>query len=286
MGRPRHASGRGRVGGCRPARRRRSGRPCGQPPDSARGHSGANGEHGMAVGLEGLDKDAVAPLDGHGDWFRALSGQGRHQVVDAGSVVGEPLVQLDVAGGGEHGELVSVTSPVHPCEHGHCFASFGAGATPRRRARPGRSSRRSKRYSQWPVQSSPPAGGTGLPTDLEGHAAKALSRRRGVTSGTLPPVGDASTARRRRGGWCTDERCQEAPSITRSIDARSPSWASEMTRRTPASPRALSERKNAVQNALSSLSPTARPRTSRLPSAATPVATTMALDTTRAPSWA
>ena len=85
---------------------------------------------------------------------------------------------------------------------------------------------------------------------------------------------------------CTRHLCQAAPSITASMEDRRPSWASEMTRRTPVSPRARSERRKEVQNALSSLSPTARPNTSRLPSALTPVATTMALETTRAPSWA
>jgi hypothetical protein len=50
---------------------------------------------------------------------------------------------------------------------------------------------------------------------------------------------------------------------------------------TPARPRARSERRNAVHNAPSSLSPTSNPRTSRCPSAATPVATTTAWETTR-----
>ena len=84
----------------------------------------------------------------------------------------------------------------------------------------------------------------------------------------------------------TRHRCQADPIMTRSMEERSPSWASEMTRRTPARPRARNERRKAVQKVLSSLSPTANPSTSRLPSAVTPVATTMAFDTTRAPSWA
>jgi hypothetical protein len=45
--------------------------------------------------------------------------------------------------------------------------------------------------------------------------------------------------------------------------------------------RALSERRNAVQKAPSSESPTAKPSTSRCPSAATPVAMTTAWETTR-----
>jgi hypothetical protein len=53
-----------------------------------------------------------------------------------------------------------------------------------------------------------------------------------------------------------------------------------MTSCTPPNPRAFSDRRNAVQNAPSSLSPTAKPRTSRQPSARTPVATTMAWETT------
>jgi hypothetical protein len=47
------------------------------------------------------------------------------------------------------------------------------------RGRPaGRSSRCSRHDSHWPVPSPPPPGGTGLPLDLVGHAAKVLSRRR------------------------------------------------------------------------------------------------------------
>lgn len=65
-----------------------------------------------------------------------------------------------------------------------------------------------------------------------------------------------------------------------------PSWASLMTSRTPARPRARRLRRKAVQKAPSSLSPTARPRTSRSPLRVTPVAMTIALDTTLAPSWA
>ncbi len=52
-----------------------------------------------------------------------------------------------------------------------------------------------------------------------------------------------------------------------------PRCASEMTSCTPVSSRSRSDRKNSVQNVSSSLSPTAWPRTSRRPSADTPVAT-------------
>ena len=62
---------------------------------------------------------------------------------------------------------------------------------------------------------------------------------------------------------------------------RSPRWASEMTSCTPPSPRAFNDRRNPVQKAPSSLSPTAKPSTSRRPSAATPVAITTAWETTR-----
>ena len=68
---------------------------------------------------------------------------------------------------------------------------------------------------------------------------------------------------------------------TEPIAAFRPVWASEMTSWTPPSPRAFSERRNAVQNAPSSESPTSNPRTSRRPSAVTPVAITTAWDTTR-----
>jgi hypothetical protein len=46
-------------------------------------------------------------------------------------------------------------------------------------------------------------------------------------------------------------------------------------------PRVFKLRRNAVQNASSSLSPTSKPRTSRRPSAAAPVATTTVWDTTQ-----
>jgi hypothetical protein len=46
-------------------------------------------------------------------------------------------------------------------------------------------------------------------------------------------------------------------------------------------PRVFKLRRNVVQNASSSLSPTSKPRTSRRPSAAAPVATTTAWDTTQ-----
>ena len=49
----------------------------------------------------------------------------------------------------------------------------------------------------------------------------------------------------------------------------------------PAEAAGLQPRRNAVQNAPSSESPTSKPRTSRRPSAVTPVATTTAWDTTR-----
>jgi hypothetical protein len=68
---------------------------------------------------------------------------------------------------------------------------------------------------------------------------------------------------------------------TAAIAAFRPVWASEMTSWTPPRPRAFSDRRNAVQNAPSSESPTSNPRTSRLPSAVTPVAITTAWDTTR-----
>ena len=49
----------------------------------------------------------------------------------------------------------------------------------------------------------------------------------------------------------------------------------------PCRPRPRRSRRNSVQNASVSLSPTAQPRTSRCPSARTPVAITTAWDTTR-----
>src|SRR5690606_12171370 len=57
----------------------------------------------------------------------------------------------------------------------------------------------------------------------------------------------------------------------------------ETTRCTPDSPRAFSEARNSRQNSKDSLSPTAVPSTSRVPSMDTPVATTSAWETTWAP---
>ena len=79
----------------------------------------------------------------------------------------------------------------------------------------------------------------------------------------------------------TRHRCHAAPIKTELIAAFSPVCASLMTSCTPLSPRAFDDRRNAVQNAPSSESPTSNPRTSRRPSAVTPVAITTAWDTTR-----
>jgi hypothetical protein len=77
------------------------------------------------------------------------------------------------------------------------------------------------------------------------------------------------------------QRCQLAPSRTAPMACLRPVCASEMTSWTPPRPRAFSERRNAVQKAPSSESPTAKPSTSRCPSAATPVAMTTAWQTTQ-----
>src|SRR5690606_4105635 len=84
----------------------------------------------------------------------------------------------------------------------------------------------------------------------------------------------------------TGQRCQLAPANTVSIAEISPVCASLMTSFTPPSPRALSERRKLVQNGCDSVSPTSNPRTSRRPSAATPIATTTAWETTRRPTLA
>src|SRR5690606_26367953 len=55
----------------------------------------------------------------------------------------------------------------------------------------------------------------------------------------------------------------------------------EITSFTPERPRTFNERRNAFQNSSVSLSPTSNPSTWRRPSAATPIATTIAWDTTR-----
>ena len=59
---------------------------------------------------------------------------------------------------------------------------------------------------------------------------------------------------------------------------------SEMTSRTPCRPRAFRLSRKRVQNDSSSLSPTSKPRTSRVPSAVHPVAAHDGLETNREPS--
>lgn len=83
---------------------------------------------------------------------------------------------------------------------------------------------------------------------------------------------------------CTRQRCHVAPVSTVAIAAFRPSCACEITNRTPLRPRRFSSRKNAVQKAASSDGPTSTPSTRRSPSALTPIATTVAIETTR-PSW-
>jgi hypothetical protein len=82
---------------------------------------------------------------------------------------------------------------------------------------------------------------------------------------------------------CVRHRCQPAPPNTAAMAALRPSWASLTTRHVPDSPRATRPRRNAVQPAPSSVVMTSTPSTSRCPSALTPVAMTVASDTTRAP---
>ena len=81
----------------------------------------------------------------------------------------------------------------------------------------------------------------------------------------------------------TRHRCHEAPTNCCATADLRPAWASEMTRCTPLRPRALSERRKSDQNSNDSLSPTAVPNTSRVPSIETPVATTRAWESTCAP---
>src|SRR6266571_2675661 len=114
----------------------------------------------------------------------------------------------------------------------------------------GRSSRCSRHDSHWPVEGPPPPGGTGLPLDLSGHAAKVLIPAAETTSGTLPPR-----------GMLTDDRCQLAPCRTLAIEGTRPLWESETTSTTPFNPRRINERRNWVQNAWFSLGPTSTPST-------------------------
>lgn len=80
---------------------------------------------------------------------------------------------------------------------------------------------------------------------------------------------------------CTRHRCQVVPLRTVVIAPFSPSWASEITKRTPLRPRFTNDRRKAVQNALSSDGPTSMPSTCLVPSLVMPTATTVAWLTTR-----
>ena len=77
------------------------------------------------------------------------------------------------------------------------------------------------------------------------------------------------------------QRCQTAPGRLAAIASTSPAWASEVTSFTPARPRATRSAKNTFQASLVSLVATFTPRTSRWPSALTPVATSTTALTTR-----
>ncbi|MDR6875066.1 hypothetical protein J2S61_000052 [Microbacterium barkeri] len=79
----------------------------------------------------------------------------------------------------------------------------------------------------------------------------------------------------------TRQRCQAAPCNTVAAAFFSPAWASEITSFIPESPRVFNERRNCFQNCSVSLSPTSKPSTTLRPSAATPIATTTAWETTR-----
>jgi hypothetical protein len=69
--------------------------------------------------------------------------------------------------------------------------------------------------------------------------------------------------------------------MTASMAFIRPRWWSEITSCTPCSPRSRRPRRNSVQKSWVSESPTAEPRTSRRPSALTPVAITTAWEITR-----
>jgi len=98
-------------------------------------------------------------------------------------------------------------------------------------------------------------------------------RSAAATTSWCPLGTRASTLRAK---W-TRHRCQLAPCNVLRAAAFRPSCASEITN---LSPRRRSDRRNSVQKDSSSLSPTARPSTSRSPPAVIPVAITTARDTT------
>gem|GEM_PF-2259158 len=83
-------------------------------------------------------------------------------------------------------------------------------------------------------------------------------------------------ASRLRAKW-TRQRWCAAPAKHRDRALTSPACWSEITRRTPDRPRSFRSVRNLRQNVSSSLSPTSRPRISRVPCWVTPVATTTRL---------
>jgi Transposase, Mutator family len=84
-----------------------------------------------------------------------------------------------------------------------------------------------------------------------------------------------------RNGYRTRRWDTRVGTIELKIACRRPSWASEITRCTPFRPRLTSWRRNEVQNWWSSEAPVAAPSTVRSPCSVTPIATTVATETTR-----
>ena len=80
------------------------------------------------------------------------------------------------------------------------------------------------------------------------------------------------------------QRCQVAPGRFAAIASTRPVWASEVTSRTPVSPRATRSASSPFQAAELSVVATRSPKTSRCPSALTPVAVRTTALTTRPPS--
>ena len=80
------------------------------------------------------------------------------------------------------------------------------------------------------------------------------------------------------------QRCQTAPGKVAAIASFKPGWASDVMRATPERPRAFNPRRKSSHPAPSSDVTTSTPRTSRCPSALTPMAVSVATFTILPPS--
>ena len=135
----------------------------------------------MSLSLKVFHKQPLATLDRHRHHRREPC-ELIAELSQTSDAMGNTSLELLHTARIDDAQLVMFSAPVDAGErrpsglglHGSALLRIGR-SWPNH---PGRSSRCSKHNSCWPVRGWPPPGGTGLPLDLNGHAAKILSRRR------------------------------------------------------------------------------------------------------------